>query len=114
MKICRVMAFLFVMFVVGCTELPEKGVFKFDNLLIAYNRDIHFIQGFRPSPGRPFKFYDDFPSIIKDNEENIRNVFGIAVSGPAKGEKMEGTISILACWWTWQGIYETFNHLPVD
>ncbi len=97
--------------VLNIDRLPEKGVYSYNDLLVVIKKEYQFLNVFNRVAGRTFEFHDDFPNILKDNEGNIWDVFGTAISGPAKGEKMERPVSFIAQWWAWMGIYNSFDHL---
>lgn len=97
--------------VLNFDKLSRKGVFHYGDLLVVINKDYLFIKVFNRVAGRTFEFLDDFPYILKDNEGNVWNIFGMAVSGPATGEQMEEPVSFMAQWWAWRGIYDSFDLL---
>ncbi len=48
---------------------------------------------------------DSLPVILKDNEGNRWDVFGVAVSGPRSGEKLTHTNSLMGYWFAWAAFY---------
>ncbi len=46
---------------------------------------------------------------MKDDQNNKWNVFGVAVSGPRKGDQLNSKTSFKALWWAWQTFYDDFN-----
>lgn len=50
-----------------------------------------------------------FPNILKDNEGNVWDIFGKAVSGPREGERLEYPKSFVAGYWAWEDFYENLN-----
>jgi len=51
---------------------------------------------------------DELPNIMTDDEGNVWDVFGIAVSGPRQGAQLELTRGFIAYWFAWA----TFFHDP--
>jgi hypothetical protein len=47
------------------------------------------------------------PVILEDNEGNKWNIFGEAVSGPRKGQKLKSTTSYMGYWFAWGAFYPT-------
>jgi len=43
--------------------------------------------------------------VMTDNEGNIWDVFGKAVSGPREGQKLQGTDSYIGYFFTWGSFY---------
>ncbi len=58
--------------------------------------ELHFEVISRDSPGS---------EILTDNEGNVWNVFGEAVSGPRTGERLEPTTSFMGFWFAWGAFY---------
>ncbi len=100
--------------VLNLTHLEGKGLITEENLLIVYHKDYGFTNAFLPITGLSFEFVDEFPLIMTDNEGNSWDVFGKAIEGPRKGQQLEGSVSFLAWWWAWKGIYNSFQHLEND
>lgn len=74
--------------------------------------DIDFIVSFSVEVENTFTpVQNEFPIIMKDSSGNIWNVFGIATSGPRKGEQLQATKSYKASWWAWKDFYSTFNFI---
>lgn len=48
---------------------------------------------------------DQLPIIMTDNEGNIWDVFGMAVSGPRAGTRLESTSSYTAFWFAWAAFH---------
>jgi len=91
--------------------LNDKGLIKLENLMVIYNKKFSYIDAFFMPPGLSFEPTGGFPEILTDNEDNTWNVFGVATSGPRKGDRLMGANSYLGYWWAWKGIFESFNHL---
>jgi len=54
-----------------------------------------------------FTINNSAPNIIlEDNEGNIWDVFGLAVSGPRKGQSLTHTNSYMGFWFAWSAMYE--------
>jgi hypothetical protein len=47
-----------------------------------------------------------FPVIMKDNNGSHWNIFGEAVDGPRKGEKLQIPTAYSALFWAWEGVFE--------
>jgi len=45
------------------------------------------------------------PIILIDDQENKWDVFGVAVSGPLKGQKLRSTTSFIGYWFSWGAFY---------
>lgn len=50
-----------------------------------------------------------FPNILKDNEGNIWNIFGYAISGARKGEQLQSPKSYASQVWAWKSLYENLK-----
>jgi len=98
--------------VVNYSNLGEVGIVESGNILIVWSKPHHYINAFVSIPGLTFEFKnDDFPSILTDDEGNIWDAFGHAISGPRKGDHLNPTVSYLALWWAWEGIFEKFDFI---
>jgi hypothetical protein len=97
--------------VVNYNTLDEMGIIKSGNILIVYSKPHQYINAFVSIPGVEFEFKNDFPSILTDNEGNTWDAFGHAISGPREGERLNGTVSYLAFWWAWEGIFKDFDFI---
>jgi hypothetical protein len=51
----------------------------------------------------------EFPNILKDNEGNIWNIFGYAISGARKGEQLQSPKSYVSQVWAWKSFYQNLN-----
>ena len=66
------------------------------NFAVIYNREL--------SDGTILTFSpldDALPNIMSDDEGNVWNVFGTAVSGPRTGDQLAATRSYVAYWFAW-------------
>lgn len=66
------------------------------NLAVAYNRKL--------ADGTVLEFSavnDQLPAILTDNEGNVWDVWGRAISGPRTGTKLESVMSHYAYWFAW-------------
>jgi hypothetical protein len=97
--------------VVNFSHLSEGGLIKSENNMIVYSKPHYYINAFISIPGVEFEFKNDFPSILTDNEGNTWDAFGHAISGPREGERLNGTVSYLALWWAWEGIFKDFDFI---
>lgn len=79
-------------------------------ILIVGNEELHFITSYINSTNATFKaVQNQFPIVMEDDQNNKWNVFGIAVSGPRKGEQLKSKTSFTALWWAWQSFYKDFK-----
>lgn len=67
-----------------------------NNFMVAYNNTLNLT--FESVQG-------SLPIIMTDNEGNMWNVFGEAVSGPRQGERMVKTNSFIGYWFAWGAFY---------
>lgn len=49
---------------------------------------------------------DDLPNVLSDDEGNVWDVFGSAVSGPRAGEQLATTRSFTAMWFAWAAFFQ--------
>lgn len=74
--------------------------------------DLKFITAFLNENNYTFEsVQNEFPIVMKDNLGNKWNAFGVAVSGPNKGEKLKPAIGFVASWWAWEEFYNDFIFL---
>ena len=48
---------------------------------------------------------NEFPSVVKDNEGNYWDVFGVALSGPRLGQRLIQPFSHIAYWFAWTAFH---------
>lgn len=53
---------------------------------------------------------NEFPNILKDNEGNIWDIFGYAILGPRKGQKLESPTSYVAAPWAWNEFFDDITY----
>ena len=97
--------------VVNYSKRGEGGIIESGNILIVWSKPHHYINAFVSISGVEFEFKKDFPYILTDDEGNIWDAFGNAISGPRKGDRLSGTVSYLALWWAWEGIFKDFDFM---
>lgn len=89
----------------GRTELKKKIVLS-DEILIVGNNDLGFITSYINDTGGVFTaVQDQFPVVLKDDQNNLWNIFGEAVSGPDKGKLLESPVNFFALLWAWESFY---------
>jgi len=79
-------------------------------IIIVGSEEDNFIVSFyaQSSSGEKLSFAvveNNLPVILKDNEGNLWNIFGSAIEGPRKGEKLKPTKSFIAYWFAWAAFY---------
>lgn len=97
--------------VVNFSNLDEGGIIESGNIMIVYSKSHHYINAFVSVPDLTFEFKNDFPYILTDDEGNIWDAFGNAITGPREGERLKETVSFHALWWAWEGIFEDFDFI---
>jgi len=81
-----------------------------NNYLIVGSKEDNFIVSFYNTLGEGielnFEFVEDsLPIILKDNEGNKWDIFGYAVEGSRKGQRLTPTKSLIAYWFAWGAFY---------
>ncbi len=91
------------------TVIKNKNVSN-DNLIIIGNRELQFITTYINDSNAIFKaVQNQFPIVMEDDKNNKWNVFGVAISGPRKGDQLNSKTSFNALWWAWQAFYDDIN-----
>lgn len=92
------------------TELKNR-VYNNRELIIIGSEQKHIITSYYTKDNLVFTLLEDsnFPNILKDNEDNIWNVFGYAISGNRQGEQLESPKAYVAQYWAWKDFYENLN-----
>jgi len=98
----QAMAFRFTEFAEGALY---NEVFGGDTIVVAGSQTGNFIQSYinRTENGQTldlqYHHLEDDPSVImSDSEGNLWNLFGVAVSGPREGQRLEPTVSYMGYW----------------
>ena len=92
----------------GKTKLYERRVAS-KKVVIIGNSDLHFITAHYNDSNAEFSTINgQFPTIMKDDNGNKWNIFGVAVSGPRKGDQLESPTNLVALLSAWQDFYSTF------
>ncbi|MEN8185676.1 MAG: DUF3179 domain-containing (seleno)protein [Bacteroidota bacterium] len=79
------------------------------NIITIGSEDKNFITSYVNEKNVKFTaIQNQFPIVMEDQNSNVWNVFGIAVSGPRKGDQLESPISFVASWWAWDVFYDDF------
>ena len=88
------------------TKLTNK-VFNNRNVIVIGSKEKYFVTSYYTKDNLSFSLLDDseFPNIIKDNEGNIWNVFGYAISGNRKGEQLDSPKAYVAQYWAWKDFF---------
>ncbi len=81
-----------------------------NQIVIIGNKSKNFLTGFdrKLSDGTILTFtsvQNELPILMTDNESNKWNIFGEAVDGPRKGEKLKPIQSYVAYWFAWAAFY---------
>lgn len=85
--------------------------FTSDKIVIG-SKELRFITAFKNENKSTFTVVqNEFPVIMIDNLGNKWNIFGIVVSGPNKGDKLQTATSFVAAWWAWEEFYTNFSFL---
>lgn len=80
-----------------------------NKILVIGNEDKHFITSYINNSNATFKaVQNQFPIVMEDDDNNKWNVFGVAVSGPRKGEQLQSQTAFVALWWAWENFYSNF------
>jgi len=93
----------------------ENGIKLFNNGLtnkkiVVGSQDLEFITAFFNEENYIFEpIQNEFPLVMSDQFGNEWNAFGIAVSGPSKGEKLKSAKAFAASWWAWKSFYSNFE-----
>ena len=90
----------------GSTTQTINDQFADQSIVVVGNSDMRFAAIFdrRMSDGTILNFspvHDDLPNIMSDDEGNVWDAFGTAVSGPRAGEQLGVTRSYKAMWFSW-------------
>jgi len=77
-----------------------------DNVLVIGSQSLNFMTSYINDSNAQFTaIQGQFPIIMSDSDGNKWDVFGIAVDGPRKGEKLESLRAFFASWWAWNEFY---------
>ncbi len=72
---------------------------KEKNIAFAYKRELN---------GNILEFNitdKPLPAVMQDNFGNVWNIFGEAIEGPDKGEKLNNVVSFISYWFAWAAFY---------
>ena len=80
------------------------------NYLVVGSKEDNFIVSFYNTlgEGKELNFElveNSLPIILKDNEGNKWDIFGYAISGIRRGQRLEPTKSLIAYWFAWGSFY---------
>ena len=78
------------------------------NVIVVGNKNKSIITSYYSKESLNFNILneDNFPNILTDNEGNIWNIFGYAISGPRKGEQLKSPRGYIAQEWAWKDFYK--------
>jgi len=80
-----------------------------NNVIIIGSKDFHFITSYLNDRNNTFTaVQNEFPIVMKDDQNNKWNMFGIAVSGPRLGQQLKSPKAFVASWWSWNQFYDDF------
>ena len=83
------------------TRISNKKV------LIIGDKETRFITSYINNSNANFKpVQNQFPTIMEDSNANRWNIFGIAVSGPRKGDQLQSLPSFFALRSAWESFYD--------
>ena len=90
----------------GEVKLFSKNISN-QNIIVVGNEELRFITAFINDRNATFTAVNDqFPIVMEDDGNNKWNLFGIAVSGPRKGQQLQSPVSFVASWWSWNQMYD--------
>ena len=82
-----------------------------EEIIVIGSEENQFITSYINDSNANFKTVQDaFPVILEDSNSNKWNVFGIAISGPRKGDQLKSLPSFFALEWAWESFYEDVIH----
>ncbi|MEL6558874.1 MAG: DUF3179 domain-containing protein [Bacteroidota bacterium] len=90
-------------------ETTITDEFKGQKLLIVGSAERNFINSFylndEQAENLSFQIVTNGEGLLTDNEGNIWNIFGNAISGPRAGQQLENTTSYMGFWFAWGTFY---------
>jgi hypothetical protein len=92
------------------TKLISK-IINNKEVIIIGSEEKYFVTSYYKKDNLEFYLLDDsnFPNILSDNEGNIWNIFGYAISGNRKGEQLESPKAYVAQFWAWKDFYSNLK-----
>lgn len=93
------------------TSTTLKSIFVASKrTLIIGNKNDHYITSYINDSNADFEAVQNrFPIVMKDSDNNEWNVFGIAESGPRKGDQLTSHTGFFALFWAWENFYNDFS-----
>ncbi len=76
-----------------------------DNVIIVGSTDHEFVSAFETSYAMS-PVHQSFPVVMKDNSGSYWNIFGEAIEGPRKGERLSVPTAYSALFWAWEGVFK--------
>ena len=83
-------------------------------IIIVSSASNEFIVSFETNGKSYTPVNDSLPLIIKDNNGNYYDLFGIVVSGPDKGLKLKSPSSFSALTFAWENFYKEIEVINVE
>ncbi|NOR75852.1 MAG: DUF3179 domain-containing protein [Draconibacterium sp.] len=84
-------------------------------VLVGNAKDLYIVSFLRMLDGTLLEFTstdDELPIIMNDNEGNKWDIFGFAVEGPRKGQRLELTQSLMGYWFSFATFYPGIQIYP--
>jgi len=80
-----------------------------EKIIIVGSEEHHFITSYVNDNNSTFSpIQNNFPIVMEDSSGNQWNLFGIAISGPRKGQQLKSPIGFVALGWAWKDFYTDF------
>ncbi|WOD42221.1 DUF3179 domain-containing (seleno)protein [Hwangdonia lutea] len=89
------------------TKIVRISVNNKNTIVVGNKNKVYFNAFYIPS-NITFSALDDseFPLVLKDNEGNKWDIFGVATEGPRTGSKLTAPKSYVAAGWAWEDFFE--------
>lgn len=85
-------------------------IFNGERTLVIGNKSDHYITSYINDSNASFEAIQNrFPIVMKDSDDNEWDVFGVATSGPRKGEQLQSHTAFFALFWAWESFYNNFS-----
>ncbi len=86
-----------------------EDLFEETNLVVVGDRGGNFVNSFHSEINGDLLSFepvqDQLPVVMKDDEGNLWNIFGEAISGPRAGQVLPPTSSFIGFWFSWASFY---------
>lgn len=87
-------------------QLKSERISNEDIIIIGSNENQFITSYINDSQVNFTVIENQFPIVMEDNNNNKWDVFGIAVSGPRKGDQLKSLPSFFALGWAWENFYD--------